>query len=98
MNAKPWLPKLRDDLIRSALIAIPLVMLYYLQAALTWRFEWVDRPWHVRIWNIPAGCIASEHYLWSDWLGFFVVALIVIATGRGIRSIIIRPLIRAVRH
>lgn len=96
MTARSWIPKLRDDLIRSALLAVPVLMLYYLQAALTWRFEWVDRPWHVRIWRWTAGCIASEHYLWSDWLVLVVLVFVAIAIGRGVRSAI-RPLTRGAR-
>lgn len=98
MITRTWIPKRRDDLIRSALLAIPLVMLYYLQAALTWRFEWISRPWHLRIWNVPGGCIPMEHYIWLDWLSFFILVLIVIGIGRAVRRVVIRPLIRAVRH
>ncbi len=71
-------PGLCDNLIRATLAGIPLVLLYYLQAWETWRFQWVDRPYHLIIWNVPAGCIATDHYPPVDWAIASVVAFTLI--------------------
>src|SRR5690242_20075854 len=51
-----------DNLIRSVLLSIPLLLIYYWNAAAQWRFEWVSRPTHLRIWNAPGGCLPMDHY------------------------------------
>jgi hypothetical protein len=59
---------LKDNLIRSGLLGIPVVLLYYWNAAADLRFEWVSLPMHIRIWRVRGGCIAQEHYSPVDWL------------------------------
>ena len=58
----------RDNLIRSGLLSIPLVMLDYWSAAADWRFEWVHRPMRLRIWNVRGGYLPMDHYPLLDWL------------------------------
>jgi len=68
--------KSRDNLIRSFLLSIPLVMLYYWRAAADWRFEWVHRPSHLRIYNVRGGCLPMDHYPLLDWLIVSVILFV----------------------
>lgn len=72
-----------DKLIRSLLWSIPIVLLYYLQAWHTGRFEWLERPYHLRIWNVPGGCLPMEHWTWLDWIGAVSALFILQATITG---------------
>jgi hypothetical protein len=73
----------RDNLIRALLLGFPLVLLYYSLAAWGWRYEAINPPFHVRIWNVPGGCIATDHYLLVDWpiASILLFAILTIASA-----------------
>jgi hypothetical protein len=78
--------KAKDNLIRALLLGFPLVLLYYLNAAWDWRYEVVNLPFHVRIWNVRGGCIPSDHYLFLDWLCASILTFVFLTLATFLRG------------